>query len=154
MEEAFQSYVRGWQPGISGQVQPEVTGSELMKRMKNLQGQGQDTCASRQRWRKNFQIRKGAGSAAHCNNHVANLEVMIKDLRHEIDELGRLATYLNGHRGPYIQVRRKLGAQVNRHSKGDKAQGLNYCFNTVKHQSAMAGFTPPAQDTQPDWQGF
>ena len=46
---------------------------------------------------KNFQIRKEQEVQRLTNNHVANLEVMIKDLRHEIDELGRLATYLNGH---------------------------------------------------------
>lgn len=45
---------------------------------------------------KNLQIRKEQEVQRLTNNHVANLEVMIKDLRHEIDELGKLATYLNG----------------------------------------------------------
>ena len=60
---------------------------------------------------------------------------MIKDLRHEIDELGKLATYLNGHEALVFKARRKLGAQVNKaFPRGTrKRKILNYCFNTVKH---------------------
>ena len=84
---------------------------------------------------KNLQIRKEQEVQRLTNNHVANLEVMIKDLRHEIDELGKLATYLNGHEALVFKARRKLGAQVNRaFPRGTrKRKILNYCFNTVKH---------------------
>ena len=84
---------------------------------------------------KNLQIRKEQEVQRLTNNHVANLEVMIKDLRHEIDELGKLATYLNGHEALVFKARRKLGAQVNKaFPKGTrKRKVLNYCFNTVKH---------------------
>ena len=84
---------------------------------------------------KNLQIRKEQEVQRLTNNHVANLEVMIKDLRHEIDELGKLATYLNGHEALVFKARRKLGAQVNKaFPRGTrKRKILNYCFNTVKH---------------------
>ena len=60
---------------------------------------------------------------------------MIKDLRHEIDELGKLATYLNGHEAAVYKLRRKLGVQVNKaFPKGTrKRKVLNYCFHTVRH---------------------
>ena len=58
---------------------------------------------------KNLQIRKEQEVQRLTNNHVANLEVMIKDLRHEIDELGKLATYLNRHEALIFKARRKLG---------------------------------------------
>ena len=84
---------------------------------------------------KNLQIRKEQEVQRLTNNHVANLEVMIRDLRHEIDELGKLATYLNGHEALIFKLRRKLGNGVNRvFPKGTrKRKILNYCFNTVKH---------------------
>ena len=40
---------------------------------------------------------------------MTNLEVMIKDLRHEVNELGKLATYLNGHEALVFKMRRKTG---------------------------------------------
>ena len=66
---------------------------------------------------------------------MTNLEVMIKDLRHEVNELGKLATYLNGHEALVFKMRRKLGQQVNKaFPKGTrKRKILNYSFNTVKH---------------------
>ena len=63
---------------------------------------------------KNLQIRKEQEVQRLTNNHVANLEVMIKDLRHEIDELGKLATYLNRHEALIFKGRRKLGAAANK----------------------------------------
>ena len=48
------------------------------------------------------------------NNHVANLDVIISDLRHENAELGKTLTYLNGHEAVIFKVRRKLGQAFNR----------------------------------------
>ncbi len=58
---------------------------------------------------RNIQVKKDQEILRLTNNHVKNLEIMIKDLRHEIDELGKLATYLNGHEAAVYKLRRKLG---------------------------------------------
>lgn len=84
---------------------------------------------------RNIQVKKDQEILRLTNNHVTNLEVMIKDLRHEVNELGKLATYLNGHEAVIFKMRRKLGEQVNKaFPKGTrKRKLLNYSFNTVKH---------------------
>ena len=139
MEDAFQSYVHGdGCPGISGELQPEGHDPVLsLRRRTRLSPRPRTVSASfRQRWRKRTsRSAKKQEVQRLTNNHVANLEVMIKDLRHEIDELGKLATYLNGHEALVFKARRKLGAQVNKaFPKGTrKRKILNYCFNTVKH---------------------
>lgn len=73
------------------------------------------------------------------NNHVANLEVMIADLRREIGEMGRTLTYLNKHEALFFKVRRKLGQAFNRLCpKGTrKRKNLSYCKNTVLHPARM-----------------
>ena len=138
MEQAFQAYVHGdGNQGYLANYQQKVTTLEELKaadgelsrareRINQLQAEVEE---------KNQQIRKEQEVQRLTNNHVANLEVMIKDLRHEIDELGKLATYLNGHEALVFKARRKLGAQVNKaFPKGTrKRKVLNYCFNTVKH---------------------
>ena len=138
MEEAFQSYVHGdGSQGYLARYSQKVTGlGELMKTDEELtKARDRIHALQAEVEEKNFQIRKEQEVQRLTNNHVANLEVMIKDLRHEIDELGRLATYLNGHEALIFKVRRKLGAQVNKaFPKGTKKRKvLNYCFNTVKH---------------------
>lgn len=138
MERAFQAYVHGDndQGYLANFRQKVTTLGELAKadgelarareRINQLQAEVEE---------KNLQIRKEQEVQRLTNNHVANLEVMIKDLRHEIDELGKLATYLNRHEALIFKVRRKLGAQVNKaFPRGTrKRKVLNYCFNTVKH---------------------
>lgn len=138
MERAFQSYVHGDgnQGYLAGYSQKVTTLEELRQadqglarakdRINQLQAEVEE---------KNLQIRKEQEVQRLTNNHVANLEVMIRDLRHEIDELGKLATYLNGHEALIFKLRRKLGNGVNRvFPKGTrKRKILNYCFNTVKH---------------------
>ena len=47
------------------------------------------------------------------NNHVTNLEAIIRDLRHEIDEMGKTLTYLNRHEALIFKARRKLGDRFN-----------------------------------------
>ena len=138
MEASFQSYVHGDpDQGYLVNYQQKVTTLDELKET--------DQALSRARERinqlqaeveeKNLQIRKEQEVQRLTNNHVANLEVMIKDLRHEINELGKLATYLNGHEALVFKARRKLGAQVNRaFPRGTrKRKILNYCYNTVKH---------------------
>ena len=138
MEDAFQSYVHG--DAVQGYLvnyQQKVTTLSELKETDQALSQAKDRISQLQAEveEKNLQIRKEQEVQRLTNNHVANLEVMIKDLRHEIDELGKLATYLTGHEALVFKARRKLGAQVNKaFPRGTrKRKILNYCFNTVKH---------------------
>ncbi len=138
MEQSFQAYVHGdsgqgylanYQQKVTTLEEIRSTGQELERareRINQLQAEVEE---------KNLQIRKEQEVQRLTNNHVANLEVMIRDLRHEVGELGKLATYLNGHEALVYKARRKLGAQVNKaFPKGTrKRKVLNYGFNTVKH---------------------
>ena len=53
---------------------------------------------------RNITIKKDQEILRLTNNHVANLEIIIKDLRHEIDEMGKTMTYLNGHEALIYKV--------------------------------------------------
>lgn len=66
---------------------------------------------------RNIQVKKDQEILRLTNNHVKNLEIMIKDLRHEIDELGKLATYLNGHEAAVYKLRRSWVFRSIRHSQ-------------------------------------
>lgn len=138
MEQSFQSYVHGdGNQGILSRYCQKVTTLEELKQTDGELARARDRINELQAEveEKNLQIRKEQEVQRLTNNHVANLEVMIKDLRREIGELGRLATYLNGHEALVFKVRRKLGNQVNKAFPGGtrKRKVLNYCFNTVKH---------------------
>lgn len=138
MEDAFQAYVHdsGDRDYLDRYQQKVTTLEELkgrdadlhraMERINQLQTEVEE---------KNFQIRKEQEVQRLTNNHVANLEIMIKDLRHEIGELGKLATYLNGHEALVYKARRKAGNQVNKaFPKGTrKRKLLNYGIQTLKH---------------------
>ncbi|MEG2428591.1 MAG: glycosyltransferase [Clostridium sp.] len=80
-------------------------------------------------------LKKGQEVQRLTNNHVANLEAIIENLRHEVDEMGKTLTYLNAHEALYYKVRRKLGRMFNqRYPKGTKKRKvLSYCKNTVLH---------------------
>ena len=100
MEDSFQSYVHG--DAVQGYLvnyRQKVTTLAELKETDRALSQAKDRISQLQAEveEKNLQIRKEQEVQRLTNNHVANLEVMIKDLRHEIDELGKLATYLNGH---------------------------------------------------------
>ena len=138
MEAAFQTWVHGdASQGLLANYIQKTTGIQEVK--------GQDEELSRARDRifqlqaeveeKNLQIRKEQEVQRLTNNHVANLEVMIKDLRHEIDELGKLATYLNRHEALIFKARRRLGAAAGRaFPKGTrKRKILDYGISTIKH---------------------
>lgn len=138
MEAAFQSYVHdGGNRDYLDRYQQKVT------TLQELKGRDQDLHRARERIvqlqteveEKNFQIRREQEVQRLTNNHVANLEVMIKDLRRETDELGKLAAYLNGHEALVFKARRKLGNQVNKaFPKGTrKRKILNYAVETIRH---------------------
>jgi len=69
------------------------------------------------------------------NNHVANLEVIIGDLRREIGEMGKTLTYLNRHEALVFKGKRKLGQAFNKmYPKGTrKRKILGYCKRTLMH---------------------
>ena len=75
------------------------------------------------------------------NNHVANLEVIIADLRREIGEMGKTLTYLNRHEAVIFKIRRKIGQAFNRaYPKGTrKRKILGYCKNTLLHPVRYIG---------------
>ena len=82
----------------------------------NLQGQTNVWMRSGQKIpeKKDTALRKVQEVQRLTNNHVANLDVIISDLRHENAELGKTLTYLNGHEAVIFKVRRKLGQAFNR----------------------------------------
>lgn len=75
------------------------------------------------------------------NNHMANLEVIIADLRREIGEMGKTLTYLNRHEAVIFKIRRKIGQAFNRvYPKGTrKRKILGYCKNTLLHPVRYIG---------------
>ncbi len=62
---------------------------------------------------KDVMLRKATEVQRLTNNHVANLEAMIGDLRHEIDEMGKTLAYLNQHEAFFSRLRRGLGNKFN-----------------------------------------
>ncbi len=83
---------------------------------------------------KNLMIRKIQEIQRLTNNHVTNLEITIKNQSHEINELGKTLTYLNGHEALLFKFRRKLGAKFNeKYPKGS----LERKKLTYKKQYAM-----------------
>ena len=138
MEEAFQAYVHGdsTQGYLKHFEQKLVTGEELkakdgelkraMERILVLQDEEED---------RNLTIKKDQEIMRLTNNHVANLEIIIRDLRREIDEMGKTLTYLNGHEALIFKVYRKLADQVRRRfPKGTRRRKvLDYGFGTLRH---------------------
>lgn len=138
MERGFQAYVHGsgedaylanyLQPVKSLEELAETDG-ELLRakdRIMQLQAEVEE---------KNLTIRKIQEVQRLTNNHVANLEVMIGDLRREIGEMSGTLAYLNRHEAIVFKVKRKLGQGVNRiFPKGTrKRKVLKYCKNTLLH---------------------
>lgn len=69
------------------------------------------------------------------NNHVNNLDAIIANLRHEVEEMGKTLTYLHRHEAIIFKIKRKLGKTFNRmYPKGTrKRKLLTYCKNTILH---------------------
>ncbi len=117
MEISFQNYVHGEnQQRYLGNYMVSSLGREQIRRVES------DLMRARERIEqmkihareKDVTIRKMTEVQRLTNNHVTNLEIMIRDLRHEIDEMGKTLTYLNRHEALVFKARRKLGEQVNK----------------------------------------
>ena len=71
------------------------------------------------------QIRKMTEVKRLTDNHVTNLEVMIADLRREIDNMAATMDYLNRHVSLPWKVRRRLGDAFNRRYPRGSSQRKN-----------------------------
>lgn len=117
MELSFQNYVHG-------ENQQLYLGNYMVysKSVKEIRQVESDLARARERIEqmkihareKDVTIRKITEVQRLTNNHVTNLETIIRDLRHEIDEMGKTLTYLNGHEALIFKFRRKLGEQFNK----------------------------------------
>lgn len=117
MEVSFQNYVHGEnQKQYLGNYMVSSLGIEEIRRAES------DLARARERIEqmkihareKDVTIRKMTEVQRLTNNHVTNLEIIIKDLRHEIGEMGKTLSYLNRHEALIFKAKRKLGEQVNR----------------------------------------
>ena len=63
---------------------------------------------------KEVAIRKVTEVQRLTNNHVTNLEAIIRDLRNEIDAMGKTLAYLDRHEALLFKFRRKLGDAFNK----------------------------------------
>lgn len=84
---------------------------------------------------KDTTIRKIQEIQRLTNNHVANLDVIIADLRRENGEMAKTLAYLNRHEAIVFKVKRKLGNLFNaKFPQGSrKRKVVSYCKNTVLH---------------------
>lgn len=128
MEENFQQYVHGenqqfylgnymvYSKGIREIKQTESDLDRARERIEQMKIHMRE---------KDVTIRKITEVQRLTNNHVTNLETMIRDLRHEIDEMGKTLTYLNGHEAAIFKARRKLGETFNqKYPKGSKERKI------------------------------
>lgn len=117
MEHSFQSYVHGENQNLylnnymvysRGIREIRQTESDLARARERIE---QMKIHSRE---KDVNIRKLTEVQRLTNNHVTNLEAMIRDLRHEIEEMGKTLSYLNKHEALIFKLRRKLGDSFNK----------------------------------------
>ena len=138
MEEAFQAYVHGDSTGgyLKNYEQRIVTGEELKKRDQDFQrAMERILVLQEEEEERNLTIRKNQETMRLTNNHVANLEIIIRDLRHEIEEMSKVITYLNSHEALIYKVYRKFSAVALRYfPKGTRRhKALKYAVGTIRH---------------------
>ena len=117
MEVNFQNYVHGENQQLylgnymvysRGIKEIRQTESDLARARERIE---QMKIHSRE---KDVTIRKITEVQRLTNNHVTNLEAIIRDLRHEIDEMGKTLAYLDKHEALLFRLRRKLGDAFNK----------------------------------------
>lgn len=120
MEEKFQDYVHGENQKIylenyyvSTRTFRELASTDrelerTKERLNQLRIQSQ-----MQLKEKDAAIRRMTEVQRLTQNHVVNLEVIIKDLRHEIGEMAKVLDYLNRHEALVFKARRRLGEIFN-----------------------------------------
>lgn len=141
MVETYQAMERGFQEYVHG-INQRIYLENFMIKTKNAadlaQVDGELDRTKAELREKSTTIHKVQEVQRLTNNHVANLEIMIKDLRHEIDEQAKTLAYLNRHEALIFKVRRKLGQAFNkRFPKGSRnrkilSYGKDCVFHPVK----------------------
>ncbi len=84
---------------------------------------------------KTAEIKKMTEIKRLTDNHVANLEITIKNLRAEVDEKARALEYLDAHEAAWSKIRRKAGEIVReKYPEGSEARKkLEYTKMSVLH---------------------
>ncbi len=117
MERSFQNYVHGenQQLYLGNYLTDFRNIKQIRQTEKDLDhARGRIEQIKRQVHEKDVAIRKMTEVQRLTNNHVTNLEAIIANLRHEIQEISKTLDYLNRHEALISKVRRKLGDQFNR----------------------------------------
>lgn len=138
MEQGFQKYVHGENQKIfldnfmvdtKTAAQLAQIDTELERTRERV---GQLTAENAD---KNTTIHKIQEVQRLTNNHVTNLEIIIRDLRRENEEMGKTLVYLNRHEAIIFKIKRKLGQKFNAmFPKGTrKRKLLSYCKDTLFH---------------------
>ncbi|MCI8725561.1 MAG: glycosyltransferase [Hungatella sp.] len=138
MEESFQQYVHGENQQIF--LENYLVKTKNARDLAKVDGELERTKERLEQIKlqlkeKDAAIRKMTEVQRLTNNHVTNLEIMIKDLRHEVEEEGKTLSYLNRHEALIYKARRKLGEQFNRrYPKGSvQRKKLSYMKEYVFH---------------------
>lgn len=138
METSFQIYVHGdnqklylenylhGSKGVEGMLRDERDLSHARERISQMKLYINE---------KDVTIRKITEVKRLTDNHVTNLEIIIRDLRHEIDEMAKTLAYLNTHEALIFRVRRKLGEWFNRrYPRGStERKRLKYRKESILH---------------------
>lgn len=150
MERCFQKYVHGENQNIflGNFMVPVKTAADLIQSDRDLH-QALERVEQYKvlNQEKDSAIRKMTEVQRLTNNHVTNLEVMISDLRREIDEMGKTLTYLNNHEALASKVRRKLSAGFNqKYPKGSpERKKLTYKKEYLLHPIRSLQFYSTAE---------
>ena len=138
MEQCFQEYVHGENQRIY--LENFMIQTKTVKELAQVDGELERTKERLEQLKlqvkeRDLNIRKLQEVQRLTNNHVTNLEIMIKDLRAEIGEMGKTLSYLNRHEALIFKVRRKLGQKFNeRYPKGTvKRKKLSYLKEYILH---------------------
>ncbi len=135
MEQNFQTYVHGGNQkfylenylhgskGIAAMKQDERDLYRAHERLNNMKTYT------------DAEIRKITEEKRLTDNHVTNLEAIIRDLRHEVDEQAKTLAYLDRHESLLFRLRRKAGDAFNaRYPKGSpQRRRLHYQKEAVLH---------------------
>lgn len=138
MEKGFQDYVHGENQKIY--LENYYVDTRTVKDMARVERELETAKSRLEHYQflnseKDVQIRKQQEVQRLTNNHVTNLEMMINDLRREIDEMGKTLTYLNSHEAWASKLRRKLGQKFNeKYPKGSmERKKLSYRKEYLLH---------------------
>ena len=138
MEQCFQEYVHG--ENLRIYLENFMIQTKTVKELAQVDGELERTKERLEQLKlqvkeRDLNIRKLQEVQRLTNNHVTNLEIMIKDLRAEIGEMGKTLSYLNRHEALIFKVRRKLGQKFNeRYPKGTvKRKKLSYLKEYILH---------------------